>query len=254
MKESYAYFKVILLGERKYSVSVENLTLTLDESTTPDNITIENMVPKPDSEGVMVDAYTFTLTNHNKIQVGFAIFLDDVAIENEVNRISDAKVRYQLIKNGEETIGTLSELGTYPLRIMDIGKMEVEESNSYSLRFWIDENAGNEILGQELSLRLRVVVTQPEVIDRGEIETEEEYKTVGSTGGNSKVTLAEDNLPAHSHTVPSLSGTTSSAGSHSHTVTAKGQYLLHLQEQAQQPQLLLIIHIPLQQQQVQLER
>ena len=39
------------------------------------------------------------------------------------------------------------------------------------------------------------------------------------TGGNDTVTLAVDNLPSHSHTIPALSGSTGGAGKHSHTVT-----------------------------------
>lgn len=40
----------------------------------------------------------------------------------------------------------------------------------------------------------------------------------GSTeGGNSMITLANENIPSHSHTIPQLSGWTSESGSHTHT-------------------------------------
>ena len=58
------------------------------------------------------------------------------------------------------------------MRAMQLYKeLAMNSSIMHDLLQQIHENAGNEILGQELSLRLRVVVTQPEVIDRGEIET-----------------------------------------------------------------------------------
>lgn len=48
--------------------------------------------------------------------------------------------------------------------------------------------------------------------------------TPGQTGGNKEITLSIDNLPTHSHTL-SGTGTTSSAGGHTHTVSYdKGEY------------------------------
>ena len=43
------------------------------------------------------------------------------------------------------------------------------------------------------------------------------FGTVNNNGGNSTVTLEEGNLPAHTHSIPALSGTAQEAGSHSHT-------------------------------------
>ena len=43
--------------------------------------------------------------------------------------------------------------------------------------------------------------------------------TAGTTGGSETVTLKEENLPSHRHSIPVLTGTTGEAGKHSHTVT-----------------------------------
>lgn len=45
------------------------------------------------------------------------------------------------------------------------------------------------------------------------------FNTVGKTGGASSVTLSTTNLPSHTHTIPALSGTAASAGSHTHKIT-----------------------------------
>ena len=43
--------------------------------------------------------------------------------------------------------------------------------------------------------------------------------TAGTTGGSETVTLKEENLPSHRHSIPVLTGSTGEAGKHSHTVT-----------------------------------
>lgn len=45
--------------------------------------------------------------------------------------------------------------------------------------------------------------------------------TAGSTGGAATVALSAANLPAHTHSIPALSGTAASAGAHTHTATAQ---------------------------------
>ena len=47
--------------------------------------------------------------------------------------------------------------------------------------------------------------------------SQSKFATVNATGGNSTVKLTTANLPSHNHSIPSLSGSTSSSGSHSHT-------------------------------------
>ena len=44
-----------------------------------------------------------------------------------------------------------------------------------------------------------------------------DFNTVEKTGGGKTVTIAETNLPSHTHSIPSLSGSTDNQGSHKHT-------------------------------------
>lgn len=44
---------------------------------------------------------------------------------------------------------------------------------------------------------------------------------IGGTGGESTVALSIENMPNHSHSIPSLSGYTSESGNHTHSVRAK---------------------------------
>ena len=47
------------------------------------------------------------------------------------------------------------------------------------------------------------------------------YTSAGGTGGASTVTLTTTQIPSHTHTIPALSGTAASAGSHYHKVTSR---------------------------------
>jgi len=42
--------------------------------------------------------------------------------------------------------------------------------------------------------------------------------TVGNVGGSTTVTLTNSNIPSHTHSIPSLSGTAASAGAHQHNI------------------------------------
>jgi len=52
-------------------------------------------------------------------------------------------------------------------------------------------------------------------------ENDSNFNVVNKTGGSSTSTLAITNIPSHMHTIPKLSGSTSSSGSHTHNNTAK---------------------------------
>lgn len=44
---------------------------------------------------------------------------------------------------------------------------------------------------------------------------------IGGTGGESTVALSIENMPSHSHSIPSLSGYTKESGNHTHSIRAK---------------------------------
>ena len=48
------------------------------------------------------------------------------------------------------------------------------------------------------------------------------FNTVNKTGGVSSVTLSTSNLPSHTHSIPTLTGTAASAGAHTHKLTFNG--------------------------------
>ena len=152
---SYAWLTLQVTGNKTNILRAGTLKLTLDD-TTSNGILLEKAVPMSDTKGKTTTEYTFTLQNSDSA-VGYTIYLDDVALSDGETQLEDSKVKYQLIKNGEETVGLLSSLED---KAIDTGTIGTNKTNTYSLRVWIDSDAGNEVMGKILSKELRVEATQ----------------------------------------------------------------------------------------------
>ena len=152
---SYAWLTLQVTGNKTNILRAGTLKLTLDD-TTSNGILLEKAVPMSDEKGKTTTEYTFTLQNAGTA-VGYTIYLDDVALTDGETQLEDSKVKYQLTKNGEETVALLSSLDN---KVIDTGTIEKNKTNTYSLRVWIDSDAGNEVMGKILSKELRVEATQ----------------------------------------------------------------------------------------------
>ena len=152
---SYAWLTLQVTGNKTNILRAGTLKLTLDD-TTSNGILLEKAVPMSDTKGKTTTEYTFTLQNTGTA-VGYTIYLDDVALTDGETQLEDSKVKYQLTKNGEETVALLSSLDN---KVIDTGTIGTNKTNTYSLRVWIDSDAGNEVMGKILSKQLRVDASQ----------------------------------------------------------------------------------------------
>ena len=167
---SYAIFTVTLNGTKKVKIKTGKLELQLlDENdidiTNPENagysINLDNQVPVSDEVGLGTEAFTFKLKNTGTIDARYTIYLDDVALETGENRLPDSAVRYSLTKNGsEENPSDLTSIGTAPNRKLDEGVIKQDTTNTYTLKVWIDEDAGNEAMDKIFGTTLRVEGSQ----------------------------------------------------------------------------------------------
>ena len=157
---SYAWLTLQVTGNKTNILRAGTLKLTLDD-TTSNGILLEKAVPMSDTKGKTTTEYTFTLQNSGSIASDYKIYLDDVALSDGEIRLEDSKVKYQLTKNGEETVDLLDSLDD---KVLDSGTIGTNKTNTYSLRVWIDSDAGNEVMGKILSKELRVEATQAKQI------------------------------------------------------------------------------------------
>jgi len=168
VKNSYAYLYQTLQGNKTYSLKVKGFELKLDDSSTLENIKIEEATPVSDEIGKQSTAYTFSIINEDPTETGYILYLDDVEIDDEINRMKDSNIKYQLIENGKDKLGLVSELGTHPFRILTSGVISGNTTNNYSLRFWIKEEA-EVSTNQVFNVKIRVIATSKEAIEEGKL-------------------------------------------------------------------------------------
>ena len=163
---SYALFTVTLNGTKKVKVKTGKLELQLlDENnndiTDPENegysLNFDNVAPMSDEDGLKQEGFVFKLKNSGTIVADYKIYLDDVELSSGENRIDDKDIRYSLVKNTyREEAKSLFDLGSNPNRVLDSAVIEPNRTYTYSLKIWIDENAGNDAMNKIFHATLRV--------------------------------------------------------------------------------------------------
>ena len=168
---TYAWFRITKNSDTINKIKAGNLELTLDDSTS-NGIKLVKALPMSYQQGIKTEEYTFTLTNTSSTS-NYTMSLDDlntytdddgqeVTIADE-DRLADSKIRYILLKDGEEANALKSKILTD--RVIDSGTIEKGKTITYSLRIWIDSKAGdnnteNEVMGKIFNAQLTLEATQ----------------------------------------------------------------------------------------------
>ena len=153
---TYAWLTLQVNGEKTNVLRAGTLSLVLDD-TTSEGIALEKAVPVTDGKGKTGTEYTFTLQNKGKTAVDYTIYIDDIALSDGEQRMLDKDVRYQLTKNGVETIASIGDLTE---RALDTGTINGDTTNTYSLRVWMNKDANNDAMGKIFYTSLRIVAEQ----------------------------------------------------------------------------------------------
>ena len=163
---TYAWYRITRSSDAINKIKAGSLEMTLDDTAT-EGIKLLNEVPRSYRQGMETTEYTFTLTNKNSTS-SYSLSLKDLAKyindENEEvtvadeNRIADSKIRYILLKNGEEATADKSKILTD--RVIDTGTIEKGQTIKYSLRVWIDSRAETDIMGKIFNAQLNIEATQ----------------------------------------------------------------------------------------------
>ena len=163
---TYAWLRLTKTSTIENKITAGNLELVLDD-TTSEGIKLVNEVPRSYKQGMETKEYTFTLTNKNSTS-SYSLSLKDLAKytndENEEvtvadeNRIADSKIRYILLKDGEEATADKSKILTD--RVLDSGTIEKGQTIKYSLRVWIDSKSETDIMGKIFNAQLSLEAEQ----------------------------------------------------------------------------------------------
>ncbi len=168
---TYAWLSITKNSEIVNKITAGNLELTLDD-TTSEGIKLTKEIPRSYQQGMTTKEYTFTLTNKSSTS-SYTLSLKDldtytndnnqeVTIADE-DRLADSKVRYILLKDGEEAVASKSKILTS--RVIDSGTIEKGKTITYSLRIWIDSTAGDnnteeEVMGKVFNAQLSLEAEQ----------------------------------------------------------------------------------------------
>ena len=156
ISSSYAWLHLTIDDTKTNVLRAGSLSLILDD-TTSEGIALEKAVPVTDGKGKTGTEYTFTLQNKGKTAVDYTIYLDDIALSDGEQRMLDKDVRYQLTKNGAETIASIGDLTE---RALDTGTIDGDTTNTYSLRVWMNKDANNDAMGKIFYTSLKIVAEQ----------------------------------------------------------------------------------------------
>ena len=162
---SYAWLSQTVLGQKNLTVTVGDLDLILDESTS-EGIVLKYAIPIEDVDGQALEPYTFTIQNNSGVASSFRLTLEkdeeglasckqEEMVSCEPLDVND--IRYEIKEDGVSKIGTLGESGL----LLD-SYLEKGEKNSYELRLWLDIDTGNEAEGKVYYGKLKLEAVQTE--------------------------------------------------------------------------------------------
>ena len=156
---SYAFFTTSVKG-KEFAIYTGNLRVDYSKKT--DTISIDNLYPMTDTEGLKQASHEFTVTNKGNIDARYQVRLELDDTKSDMVDIRYIKMSYQ-VNGGEysEPI-LLSNLNSSLVFTKNI-VIKPSESNTYGIKLWIDLSASNDIQGKEF--KARVVVDSIQNVD-----------------------------------------------------------------------------------------
>ena len=145
---------------KKLSVEVGTLKVDFTEGNA---ITMDNVVPMTDENGMNTTPYTFTITNSGTIDSYYTIYNE----EDSNNTLDTTYLKYKLVSNDgyDSGIKRLKDIGTGTYRIVDERPLLKSKSVTYKLYLWIASDAGNDIQNKIYKSKIIVNSTSNRVGD-----------------------------------------------------------------------------------------
>lgn len=162
---SYAVFSDVKESANANIIKAGTLNIIFDETASGNSqiINLNGTYPKSDTDGQASSPYTFTIKNTGSIVSSYTIKIQDDTdmIEEDGcsnNLLPKDKIKYSI--NGETPVLLSSkETDSY---IVETSSLFSNSSRQYSIRMWIDESAGNEVLNNHYHGKIIVESVQGE--------------------------------------------------------------------------------------------
>lgn len=160
----FSIFSLLILGGTSYALItksnnignyiIETGDFTLSfENTNSNSVTLSNLLPAQDDIGINGDvALSFSVRNNGDYESQYSLSLysddDSIIIDNLKYAVS--------INNGNDIIASLRD-SKYIIENKDLG---VNESDSYSLKFWLSYDASADVMNESAVLKVKLTFTQ----------------------------------------------------------------------------------------------
>ena len=161
---SYAILTNIQRAEKYNVIKAGTLQIAYDDTSSGlgNIINLNGAYPESDAVGQSREPYRFKITNTGSLNVKYMIkLLDDtdmIAEDGCQDKLLDkSKIKYSI--NGGEPVILDSIKEEYIAINGSIGPLK---STTYEIRMWIDESAGNEVLGRHYHGKIVVEAVQNE--------------------------------------------------------------------------------------------
>ena len=163
---SYAFFTTSVKG-KEFAIYTGNLKVDYSKKT--DTISIDNLYPMTDTEGLKQMSHEFTVTNKGNIDARYQIRLELDDTKSDMVDIRYIKMSYQVNGGDYSEPVLLSDLNSSLVFTKNI-IVKPNESNTYGIKLWIDLSASNDIQGKEFKARV-VVDSIQNVDDNYQVDT-----------------------------------------------------------------------------------
>lgn len=112
-------------------------------------INLNGAYPISDEDGLKNSPYSFVINNTGTVDAGYKIkILDDQEMINQDgcsnNQLSKSRIKVS-VDGRQPFILDTTKLNEY---VIDVGTLPAQKSKKHSIRIWIDESSGNEVLGR----------------------------------------------------------------------------------------------------------
>ena len=149
---SYAILTMTIEGDKKISVTAGILKV---DFTDGNYINLDNAAPVTDKQGLKTSPYTFTVTNTGNINAYYHVSLE----EDSNNTLDNSYLKMRLTndKGYDSGVIKVNNYGKGTFEIRGEEEIEPEDTVTYELRLWLDEDADNSAQGK--LYQSKIVVT-----------------------------------------------------------------------------------------------
>ena len=191
MYQSYALW---IAQKRGDTSSLQSGCFNIEFEELSSSISLHNSYPISDTKGLSQTPYKFTIKNTCSVTGNYQVTLNTLT----TNTMTIDKIKYAISENtptqglnlGLQAIGnTNNDVENIPVDNLDksiviaSGTLNADEKVTYNFYLWIDETAGNEVMGARFEASINVISapTMLQEINNTEIVAMEKIKDIRST-------------------------------------------------------------------------